>query len=351
MIDEKFYTRTAVTHINDLLLIDEISCLIGDISHLSQDTLAAPILHIAVLKDAEHGQISFFDNPKYKQNFFDSKAQFCIAKPDFIQKAPQTMAVIPSSDPYRLYALVAKHLYEDHTLKTDHKEAYIPDSFGAMVHKDAVLEDHVQTAHGVVIEAGVHIGAYTIIQPNSYIGYGCHIGRNCLIQSNVSISNALIGDHVHLFSGTRVGQDGFGFAMGKTHQKVPQLGRVIIQDHVSIGANSCIDRGTIKDTIIGEGTCIDNMVQIAHNVVMGTHCVVAGNSSIAGSVTFGHYVVCGGHSCIAGHLTIQDQARISGGAAVMRNIKAKQTVAGNPAFEVKNYFRSLATLKKLANKE
>jgi UDP-3-O-[3-hydroxymyristoyl] glucosamine N-acyltransferase len=136
--------------------------------------------------------------------------------------------------------------------------------------------------------------------------------------------------------------------MGQTHKRVPQLGRVIIQDKVTIGANTCIDRGTIKDTIIGEGSCIDNMVQIAHNVVLGLHCIIAGNSSVAGSVVFEDYVVCGGHSCIAGHLTIHKNARISGGSAVMRDVPANQTVTGSPAVPIKEFFKTVAHTKKMA---
>jgi UDP-3-O-[3-hydroxymyristoyl] glucosamine N-acyltransferase len=247
--------------------------------------------------------------------------------------------------------VVAEVLYQDITVSAYETTEYYQDKYGARIHKSASLEDGVQTAYGVVIEAGVCIGRDTIIKANSVIGVGSHVGRNCFIDSNVSISHSLIGDKVVLLAGAKIGQDGFGFAMGVTHQRVPQLGRVIIQDSVTIGANTCVDRGTIKDTIIGEGTCIDNLVQIAHNVVMGLHCVVAGNSAIAGSVTFEDYVVCGGHSCIAGHLTIGHQARISGGSAVMRDVAARQTVAGSPATDIKKFFRSVATIQKLANKE
>ncbi|MFT6072862.1 MAG: UDP-3-O-[3-hydroxymyristoyl] glucosamine N-acyltransferase, partial [Alphaproteobacteria bacterium] len=327
MIDERFYTRTDIHNLNELLAINNARDLVINIESFNENILLKPMHSIAVLNEAQAGQITFFDNAKYKKDFLTSQAEFCIARDSFIADAPETMTVIASHDPYRLYALIASYLYKNHTLVSTPKDEYYEDAYGGKIHKNAVLEDNVQTAFGVVIESGVHIGKNTIIQPNCFIGAGCHIGRSCLIESNVSISHSLIGDHVFLSAGVKIGQDGFGFAMGKTHQKVPQLGRVIIQDNVSIGANSCLDRGTIKDTIIGEGTCIDNMVQVGHNVVMGMHCVVAGNTSIAGSVTFGDYVVCGGHSCIAGHLIIESQARISGAAAVIRNVSAKQTVA------------------------
>lgn len=350
MIDQRFYTRTSIHRFGDLLDILVIKTLITDTKHIASDDLDLIIDSVAVLNEAQQGQIAFFDNPKYKDDFQKSKAQFCIAHHRYVSDAPCGMIVIPSNDPYRLYALCAAHLYKDITLSGSCASDYYEDSYGAKIHKSASLEENVQTAFGVVIEAGVHIGRDTIIKPNSVIGVGCHIGRRCFIDSHVSVSHSLIGDKVVLLTGAKIGQDGFGFAMGITHQSVPQLGRVIIQDNVTIGANSCIDRGTIKDTIIGEGTCIDNMVQVAHNVVMGIHCIVAGNTSIAGSVTFEDYVICGGHSCIAGHLTIHTQARISGGAAVMRDVPSKQTVAGNPALEIKTFFKSIATLKKLVKK-
>jgi UDP-3-O-[3-hydroxymyristoyl] glucosamine N-acyltransferase len=306
---------------------------------------------IETLNQAQNSDISFFDNSKYKDDFLTSQAGFCVARPVYVDIAPATMCVIESHDPYRLYAIIATHFYKHHSLNVSLKDSYYEDDYGAKIHKNAILEENVKTAFGVVIEAGCAIGRNTIIQANSFIGLGSHIGRNCVIESNVSVTHSLIGDNVHILAGAKIGQDGFGFAMGKTHQKVPQLGRVIIQDSVSIGANTCIDRGTINDTIIGQGTCIDNMVQVAHNVVIGLNCVIAGNTSIAGSVTFGNYVVCGGHACIAGHIKINDYARISGASAVMRDVDSNQTVAGYPAFESKEFFKSVATLKKLTNKD
>lgn len=348
MVDCKFYIRTPVKSLGQLLEIETIAQLVLPDYQFSEKVLNLEIQDLDVLKEASWGQITFFDNPKYKQDFFDSKAQFCITRPDFIDKAPKNMIVIPSHDPYRLYAVVAEALYKTNHQKMALSDAYYQDPFGAMIHKEAHIEEGVQTSFGVVIHEGAHIGAFTKISANTVVGAGCHIGRYCEIESHVSIAYSLIGDYVHILTGAKIGQDGFGFAMGKTHQKVPQLGRVIIQDHVSLGANTCVDRGTIQDTIIGQGTRIDNMVQIAHNVTTGVNCVIAGNSSIAGSVTLGHYVICGGHTCIAGHLNIHDQARISGGAAVIRDVEAQQTVAGNPAFGIKSYFKSIAILKKLA---
>jgi UDP-3-O-[3-hydroxymyristoyl] glucosamine N-acyltransferase len=355
MVDERFYTRTSVNNLRDLFNISVIKALITGISHISEAQLELPIDSIAVLNEAQKGQIAFFDNAKYKQDFLESKAEFCIAHHRYLSLIGNELSkdkiLIPSHDPYRLYALVAEALYCDTSILPSEMSEYTQDKYGAKVHKSACLEENVQTAYGVVIEAGVHIGKNTIIKANTVIGTGCYIGRECFIDTNVSISHSLVGDKVVLLAGAKIGQDGFGFAMGATHIRVPQLGRVIIQDKVTIGANSCVDRGTIKDTIIGEGSCIDNMVQIAHNVIIGLHCVIAGNSSIAGSVIFEDYVVCGGHTCIAGHLTIHTQAKISGGSGVMRDVPARMTVTGSPAMEIKEFFKMIAVTKKLAKKE
>lgn len=352
MIDERFYSRTNITSLGDLLEISAVKNLVSQIDHLDNDALSQNIDSIEVLKDAGYGQLCFFDNPKYKKDFLATKAQFCIAHERFLEDAldrKKETLIIPSQDPYRLYAICAEHLYQDITVSyAEPADMYYEDIYGAKIHKNAVLEPDIKTGFGVVIEDGVHIGKHTVIKPNTVIGTGSHIGRNCFIDSHVTISHSLIGDHVSIFAGAKIGQDGFGFAMGKTHQKVPQLGRAIIQDYVRIGANSCVDRGAIKDTIIGEGTVIDNMVQIAHNVVMGIHCVIAGNTSIAGSVRFDDYVVCGGHTCIAGHIRIHTGARISGGAAVMRDVPAGKTVAGAPAQDIRKFFKNIAVVNKLA---
>ena len=145
------------------------------------------------------------------------------------------------------------------------------------------------------------------------IGYRVTIGRDSHIGPLATVAHALVGDRVIIHSGVRIGQDGFGFAMGgRGHLKVPQIGRVIIQDDVEIGANSTIDRGALKDTIIGEGTKIDNLVQIGHNVVIGRHCVLVGQSGVSGSTELGDFVVMGGQSGAVGHIKIGTGAQIAG---------------------------------------
>ena len=184
----------------------------------------------------------------------------------------------------------------------------------------------------------------------AFFGQNVQIGRNATIGINASVTNAFIGDNVIIHPGVRIGQDGFGFAMGPGgHRKVAQIGRVIIQDNVEIGANSTVDRGSNRDTVIGEGSKIDNLVQIGHNVVIGRHCVIVGLAGIAGSATLGDYVVVAGQAGVVGHITVGDGAQIGGGAGVHLNVRPGEKLIGYPAQPVRDWVKMNMILKSMVD--
>jgi UDP-3-O-[3-hydroxymyristoyl] glucosamine N-acyltransferase len=217
---------------------------------------------------------------------------------------------------------------------------------------DPVLEDGVRLGPNVVVGPGVEIGRNTTIGANTVIGPGVTIGRNSVIASNCTIDFAHLGNNVVIHAGVRIGCEGFGWLdFGKTNRKIPQLGRVIVQDDVEIGANSTVDRGALGDTVIGQGTKIDNLVQIGHNCRIGRYCLIAGQSGLSGSTVLEDGVLMGGGSGTSGHLTIGAGTVVRGRAAVATNLPPKSDVAGAPAHNLRDFWREVATLRRLSRRE
>jgi len=222
-------------------------------------------------------------------------------------------------------------------------------STGSLIDESAVIEADVVIEPGAIIGREARIGAGTRIAAGAVIGYRCYIGRNCMIGPNAVITHSLIGNDVTIHPGCAIGQDGFGYIMGKGgHKKVPQIGRVIIQDSVEIGANTAIDRGALADTIIGEGTKIDNLVQIGHNVVIGCHAVIVSLTGLSGSTKIGNYVVMGGQAGTVGHIEIGDGAQIAAASKVHKSVPAGQRYGGMPAKPMKKWFKEIIVLERLA---
>ena len=217
----------------------------------------------------------------------------------------------------------------------------------------AQIGEGVRLAPCVVIGPHAEIGTGTSIGPNAAIGPGVAIGRDCDIGSNVSITHAYIGDRVQILPGAQIGQAGFGFASGATgHKKIPQLGRVIIQDGVEIGACTTIDRGALGDTVIGEGTKIDNLVQIGHNCHIGRHCVIVGQAGLSGSCELGDFVVLGGQVGLADHVRIGDKARLAArGAVAPGELPGGQDYGGAPAIPVREWRRQMAAIAMLGRRK
>jgi UDP-3-O-[3-hydroxymyristoyl] glucosamine N-acyltransferase len=219
------------------------------------------------------------------------------------------------------------------------------------VHPTARLESGVVIDPAAVIGPRAEIGAGTTVAPGAVIGPEVRIGRDCAIGAGATIVHALIGDRVIIHAGARIGQDGFGYLPGPGgHGKIPQVARVIIQDGVEIGANSTVDRGFIRDTVIGEGTKIDNLVQIAHNCEIGRHCVLAAHTGISGSVTVGDYVMMGGRVGIADNLTIGSGAMLAASAGVISNVPPGAKMGGTPAVPAREWLKGAAVMRRLARR-
>lgn len=308
--------------------------------------LSIEIEDVRPLSDAQQGHIAFIDNPKYLDQFASTAATACFSGPKYSDRGPKGTLVLESPEPYRCFATALSLFYPDAGHPT--QVAGLDFQDGISVHPSAVLEDNVRVEPGAIIGPEVHIGQGTTIAAGAVIGYRVYIGRDCFIGANANITYSLIGDGVIIHSGASLGQDGFGFAMGRQgHLKVPQIGRVIIQNDVEIGANTTIDRGALNDTIIGEGTKIDNLAQIGHNVIIGRHCIIVAQVGISGSTELADFVVVGGKVGIAGHLHLGTGVQIAAGSMVNSSISPGQRWAGYPAKPLKQFARELVILNRL----
>jgi UDP-3-O-[3-hydroxymyristoyl] glucosamine N-acyltransferase len=292
--------------------------------------------------------VTFLDNVQYVGQAAVTRAGLCIVGQRHAEKLASGTIRLVVKEPYRAFAKVAATFFPQ-SMRPQSVFGATGVATGALVHKDAVLEQGVIVDPGAIIGPGAQIGSNTIICANAVVGPGVTVGRDCAIGPNVSITHSHIGNRVIIHASCNIGQDGFGFAMSpQGHLKVPQVGRVIIQDDVEIGAGTCVDRGMNRDTVIGEGTKIDNMVQIAHNVTVGRHCILVAQVALAGSSILEDFVVIGGQAGVIGHATVGMGAQIAATSAVGRDVPRGERWGGTPAKPIKQLFREMAAIDRLA---
>lgn len=288
--------------------------------------------------------LSFFASKKYVSALEETNAGACLIKQEDLELLPDHVGAIVVDAPDFAYIDAAALFYPDEQSGTISPKACVDPS--------ARLEDRVTVEAGAVICEGAEVGAGTLIGAGAVIGHGVKIGRDCRIFPNATVRYALVGDRVWIHPGASIGADGFGFSSSAAgHRRVPQIGRVILQDDVEVGAGSTIDRGAMDDTVIGEGTRIDNLVQIAHNCQIGRHCLIAAMVGISGSTKVGDFVTMAGQVGVVDHVEIGGFSIIAGRAGVTKNLPGGNVYAGFPAKPYKEWQREAAMVSRLAKRK
>jgi len=291
---------------------------------------------------AEH--ISLAAQAEYRAALQATGAAAVVVSRDLGPDVPAGTIAIISDNPHRAFADVLERLYPYNTRSTVMALLGPHDSL-------PFTESDVRLGPGVVLGPGVEVGRGSVIGPNTVIGAGVTIGRNATIGSNVSIECAHLGNNVVIHAGARIGSEGFGWLdHGRSNRKIPQLGRVILQDRVEVGANTTIDRGALGDTVIGEGTKIDNLVQIGHNCRIGRNCLIAGMAGLAGSTVLEDSVMVGAGAGCSGHLTVGRGSVLAARATVTKDVPPGSQVAGFPAQDAKAWLRELATIRRMTRR-
>jgi UDP-3-O-[3-hydroxymyristoyl] glucosamine N-acyltransferase len=327
---------------------------LADIAALTQARLVDPsrggqqVRGLASLDEAGPMHLTFFDNLKYADQLASTKAGACLVSGRFEASVPAHVAVLRAAQPFREFVKVARVLYSD-ALRPQSWFGTAGIAASAVIDPSAHLEDGVVVDPLAVIGPHVEIGTGTVVGAGAMIGANVRIGRDCDVGARCSIQFALIGDNVLIHPGCSIGQDGYGFVFfgPDGHLKVPQTGRVLIQNDVEIGAGTTIDRGSLRDTVIGEGTKIDNQVQIGHNVTIGRHCLLAAQIGLAGSLTIGDNVALGAKVGINNHLRIGDGAQVTAMSAVKDDIPANGRWGGHFAKPTRQWFREILAVERL----
>ena len=312
------------------------------------DDGARAIEDVRPLRTAGRSHLAFFDNRRYAEQLTATDAGACIVSGGDVRRVPEHAAALTTPTPYVAFAKALQLFYSD-ALRS---KAAAADQASGLVHPSARIDTGAVVEPGAIIGREAVIGSGTTVAAGAVVGYRVVLGRDCYVGAGASLTHAVVGDGVIIHAGARIGQDGFGFDIGgpSGRVKVPQVGCVRIGNDVEIGANTTIDRGTLTDTVIGEGTKIDNLVQIAHNVVIGRYCIIVAQSGLAGSAELGDYVVMGAKSGIIGHVKVGRGAQIAGMAHVKDDVAPGAKMGGTPARPFKEWAREVAALHLLARR-
>jgi UDP-3-O-[3-hydroxymyristoyl] glucosamine N-acyltransferase len=305
------------------------------------------IYSVSSSQNATENDLTFLSGNGNIKDIGTLNAKACFITSDILQKLPNSVIPIITKNPELSFAKALALFYPDASSKIGSGKI----SKDAIIEEGVLIEEGATIESGAVIKSGVEIGSLSVISSNVVIESNVKIGRNCFIGSNSSIMCAIIGDNVTVHPGVRIGQDGFGYVASKNgFVKFPQIGKVIIQDNVEIGSNSTIDRGALEDTVIGEGSKLDNLVHIGHNVSIGRYCGLAGQVGISGSVKIGDGVMFGGQAGVIPHISIGNNVQIAAGSGVMHNVNDAERIAGRPHRSIDKYLREIKALARLSRK-
>lgn len=302
----------------------------------------AAVNTFAKIEEGQPGAISFLSNPKYTHYLYDTKSTIVLVNEDLELEQPVSTTLIRVKNAYEAVARLLQ-LYES---MKPRKTGIDPLAF---VSPKATVGSDVYIGAFACIGDGAVIGDGTQVYPHVVIGDGVKIGQQCLLYPNVTIyQGCQLGNGVTIHAGSVIGADGFGFAPNvEGYEKIPQIGIVVIEDNVEIGANTCIDRSTMGQTIIHRGVKLDNLIQVAHNCEIGENTVMSAQVGVAGSTKVGSWCMFGGQVGLAGHITVGDHVNLGAQSGVPSSLKANQTLIGTPPMEPTPYFKSQAIFRRL----
>ena len=302
----------------------------------------ATVHTFAKIEEGVPGAISFLSNPKYTHYIYDTQSTIVLVNKDFVPEQEVKATLIKVDNAYESLAKLLT-LYEMSKPKKTGRDPL------AYVAPTAKLGKDVYIAPFACVGDGAEIGDNTPLHPHATVGSHAKVGNNCTLYPHATIyHDCLVGNNCTLHAGCVIGADGFGFAPSpEGYEKIPQIGIAIIEDNVEIGANTCVDRATMGATIVHKGVKLDNLIQIAHNVEVGSHTVMASQVGIAGSTKVGEWCMFGGQVGLAGHIKIGDKVGIGAQAGVPGNVKSNEQILGTPAIDAKNFMKSSAVYKKL----